>query len=482
VSFLYNFYEIFAFFLVDWMFIAALMEILFVAFPNYSDSANFYSFNFNNYFKSLFSVFVFFTTNNSPEIIIKFYPANSLITTSFITLVWVNNILLIGLLIGLTYYKMKIEMFDQIKEVQKVHVKNFVYERLTDYPNIKSVLIKRILNIYIENQHIDFIDIKKSIDEQLKYERKVTKASEEIFHNLKQSFEYELAFAIVNLIIVCLALYFISMKDFSKYQYFLIVIFLCCLSLLDAFNHLFFYDINDYDSMWKTIFDTVINIVVIGLSIALSLQKEPSSALIKLWAFLCLTKMFRVFLIYFKFDRHKLRRHILYPFFRQLYEISFQVFILFLVFASLGVNIFGGNINSYSLSIYNEAMGTDYEYETMNFNTILNSLTTFFIVMLNNNWPIIANISVISNSDNKRLMKFMFILFKFLINYIFINSLIAFIIQIFNEYENRQKIRMTQRLSELKGIDPSQVFYTENELSDIFDEDLSVEEDPQEES
>jgi len=456
------------------MFVAALMEILFVSFPNYYDNAEFYSFNFNSYFKSLFSVFVFFTTNNSPELLIKAYPENGLINTIFISFVWVNNILLTGLLIGLTYYKMKAEMYEQIKEVRTVHAKDFAYNKLLDYPNIKSSLLKRIIIMYMENRNFAFIDIKKTIEEQTKYERKITKASEELFEGLKHSFEYELAFSIINLLIVIFPLYLISIKDFSKYQYFLTVIILCCLSLFDAFNHLFFYDLNDLDKMWKTSFDTILNLCIIGISIFLALQEVPSHGLIKVWAFVCLLKLFRVFLLYFRFDRQKLRTHILYPYLKQLYEISFQVFIVLFLFSSIGVNVYGGNINSFTLDTYNEAMMTDYEYETMNFNTILNSAVTFFIVMLNNNWPIIANLSVISNSQNKRFMKFVFVFFKFFVNYILINSLIAFIIQVFNEFDIRQKTRLAKKMSALKNVDFNHVMLNDNELSDIFDEDTSV--------
>jgi hypothetical protein len=456
------------------MFVAALMEILFVSFPNYHDNAEFYSFNFNNYFKSLFSVFVFFTTNNSPELLIKTYPENAIINTLFISFVWVNNILLTGLLIGLTYYKMKVEMFEQIKEVKNVHAKEFAYNKLQDYPNIKSSFLKRIITMYMENRNFAYIDIKKSIEDQLKYERKITKASEELFEGLKHSFEYELAFSLINLLIVIFPLYLISIKDFGKYQYYLTVIIFCCLSLFDGFNHLFFYDLNDLDKLWKTLFDTVLNVLIIGISVFLSLQTVASPSVIKVWAFICLLKLYRVFLLYFRFDRQKLRTHILYPFFKQLYEVSFQVVILFFLFSSIGVNVFGGNINSYTLDIYNEAMNTDYEYETMNFNTILNSAVTFFIVVLNNNWPIIANLSVISNNHNKRLMKFMFVFFKFFVNYIFINSLIAFIIQVFNEFDVLQKERLSKKMSLAENFNHNKAILRENELSDIFDGDASI--------
>ena len=105
--YLFNFYEVFLFFIINWMFLAAVVEVLFVAFSTYYDHEEFYTYNFTDYFKSLFSVFIFFTGNNSPEMIIKNYPKNKLITRFFMTFVWINNVILMGLLIGLSYYKMK---------------------------------------------------------------------------------------------------------------------------------------------------------------------------------------------------------------------------------------------------------------------------------------------------------------------------------------------------------------------------------------
>jgi len=103
-----NFYEVFLLFFLNWLFVAALVEVLFVAFPTYYDHEVHYSFNFNNYFKTLFSVFVFFTGNNSPDMFMKRFPANGLLTYSFIFLIWINNTLVTGFLIGLSYYKMKL--------------------------------------------------------------------------------------------------------------------------------------------------------------------------------------------------------------------------------------------------------------------------------------------------------------------------------------------------------------------------------------
>ena len=100
---------------------------------------------------------------------------------------------------------------------------------------------------------------------------------------------------------------------------------------------------------------------------------------------------------------------------------------------------FGGNINTFSLDLYNEELQTNYDYENLNFNTFSNSFIFFFAVSLNNNWPVLANLSIVTSSEGeRRLVKFIFILFKLIVNYIILNSIIAFIIEIFNDYEKNK--------------------------------------------
>ena len=123
----------------------------------------------------------------------------------------------------------------------------------------------------------------------------------------------------------------------------------------------------------------------------------------------------------------------IYPFLIYIYEIVTQLFILYVLFAVIATNLFGGNINDYSMDLYNDSLGTEFEYTHINFNTFINSLVSLYVITLNDNWPVIANINIISKTGGKRQMKFMFVIFKLLINYVLINSLIAFMIETFNE-------------------------------------------------
>lgn len=73
----------------------------------------------------------------------------------------------------------------------------------------------------------------------------------------------------------------------------------------------------------------------------------------------------------------------------------------------------------------------------MNFNTFANSLIFFFVVSLNNDWPILANLAIANEPSERKLMKLIFTFFKLVVNYILLNSIIAFVIEILYDYEKK---------------------------------------------
>lgn len=81
-------------------------------------------------------------------------------------------------------------------------------------------------------------------------------------------------------------------------------------------------------------------------------------------------------------------------------------------------------------------MKTDLNYEYLNFNTFTNAIVFLFVVILNNDWPVLANICIADSgtASNRRFLRFMFILFKFFVNYLLINSILAFMMEILYEY------------------------------------------------
>lgn len=147
-----SFYEVFLLFFLNWLFVAGLVEVLFVAFPTYYNNATHYSFNFSNYFKTLFSVFVFFTGNNSPDMFMKRHPQNGLLTYSFIFVIWMNNLIMIGMLIGFSYYKIKIGMGKEIRKVLDDPIKKEVFTKLQSHPEASKKFIKKFIKVHMRGE------------------------------------------------------------------------------------------------------------------------------------------------------------------------------------------------------------------------------------------------------------------------------------------------------------------------------------------
>ena len=138
-----------------------------------------------------------------------------------------------------------------------------------------------------------------------------------------------------------------------------------------------------------------------------------------------------------------MKSQVIYPAFKFIYDLTLQILIVFLIFASIGLNFFGGSINSFSLDLYNEDMNLDLNYEYLNFNTFINSLVFLFVVITNNDWPVLANICIADsgNTGNRRLLRFVFIFFKFFINYLLLNSILAFLMEILYVYQKKKQLK-----------------------------------------
>lgn len=59
------------------------------------------------------------------------------------------------------------------------------------------------------------------------------------------------------------------------------------------------------------------------------------------------------------------------------------------------------------------------------------------IILFNDQWTIITNMAVITNIENRYSMRFFLVFFKMLMNYLLLNSLIAFVIEVFINYETK---------------------------------------------
>lgn len=150
---------VFILFVLDWFLIAALMEILFVGFRNYYDNEQYFTFKFENYLETLFTVFVFFTGNNSPDIYLKEFPQNAVLTFTIIFIIWLNNLVLLATIIGLSQHQIEEEQKNNMETILKHDFKKKVLIQLQTLPNASYSFIKRyIKSVKHENESIDIVN------------------------------------------------------------------------------------------------------------------------------------------------------------------------------------------------------------------------------------------------------------------------------------------------------------------------------------
>ena len=172
-----------------------IANVIFHSFDDYYDSKHFYTFKFEHFFACFYSMFIYMTRDNSPFVFMKYYPDNYLVNITFMVFIWFFNLILIGLLAGIAYYKLKRQM---AKEMLKIHSdpnKLKTFEKLKKNPKIKKPMLKKVLSMHIENKLVPYLLINTYIQEKKSLKPPETRASQYIFGVLKKMSVYEFIFS-----------------------------------------------------------------------------------------------------------------------------------------------------------------------------------------------------------------------------------------------------------------------------------------------
>ena len=102
---------------------------------------------------------------------------------------------------------------------------------------------------------------------------------------------------------------------------------------------------------------------------------------------------------------------------------------IFYVFAQMGMIIFGGKIRSNSPEIITDSSIPD-NYDLINFNDLMSSYVTLFILIVVNNWSVIVQMCVDIKGGNT-LYRYFFVIFYYFGVIIGLNIIIAFAIDMY---------------------------------------------------
>lgn len=159
-------------------------------------------------------------------------------------------------------------------------------------------------------------------------------------------------------------------------------------------------------------------------------SKEVEWALVKFWGFMCLLKFQKPCVFVARLRQVGLTLSITYHLVPFLWNLFGMVLIIFFMFATVGISLFGGYTNSTTNTLYQNKLGaamtTGYAY--VNFNDFPNSINMLFVNVVNNNWILFCNFTILSEDDSRTNLKWYFVVFQLITNYVMMNILVGFII------------------------------------------------------
>jgi len=161
-------------------------------------------------------------------------------------------------------------------------------------------------------------------------------------------------------------------------------------------------------------------------------------------------------------------------------ELMGMMFNLFLIFGQLGMNMFGGNINSKTPKEYKEKVGRTLPlgYETLNFNDFPNACVFLWTIFTNNNWLELSYMALLELPDEyDEYTKYFFVAFTLLTSFFILNVIIGFIVEVILSYLN-QKYNKNIKLSDaaIEAIRDNNE-YSESSESDESDENAFVDDE-----
>lgn len=125
----------------------------------------------------------------------------------------------------------------------------------------------------------------------------------------------------------------------------------------------------------------------------------------------------------------------------QTYAFLFIIIMEYLIFAHIGMALFGGCISSETPSLHKERVGGDLNkyYEYLNWNDFTNSLVFLFAINMNNQMIMLINMSTVSGGIRRDYRCVFFLVFVILNNMILFNIFIGQVIGISIEYFKAMK-------------------------------------------
>ncbi len=150
---------------------------------------------------------------------------------------------------------------------------------------------------------------------------------------------------------------------------------------------------------------------------------------------------------------------------------------IFLVFAQIGINSYGGIVNSNTPKTYLKEVGRPLstDYQKINFNDYPNSIVTLYNIFLRNNWQEIMNMYLISATTKN--FRYFFIAFIIITTLVVLYLIIGFIVEVILTHLNKKYTRYIKIDDEMLAQMKQEEEYDDESEDEIADEDVFVDDE-----
>lgn len=151
---------------------------------------------------------------------------------------------------------------------------------------------------------------------------------------------------------------------------------------------------------------------------------------VKFWGCCCMLKFLRLIVYLSTFKQIGLTINVFFQLIPFLKTFLGMLLIIFFIFATIGINIFGGRVSNKTPNIFKEKTGLDLgtNYNYINFNDVPNAILALYINVINNNWIYFMNMFILDAEDGLSDYRWYFVVFQLITNLFVMTILVGFII------------------------------------------------------
>ena len=443
--------EIITFNIIFVLMIATSARFLFHIIPEFYDTneSSYFIFNYENYQNSIYSsIITVFLGGNVFDLMLFLYQDYKLYMLYWLFIGFLLKFFILNFLCGILYYyyntlfDKEVEFVDGFPDL-KLKVKEDIYHGLinTDRLRMMVKMCYRTGNFDADIVEIENFYKMTTLQRNNNWNSDNPDSLANVYLNISKDTRYIFAIGLLEALGVVLVL---MSLEINSYHIYTLYVFLFIINAVLFFDYLVFLLSVRYESKYFSyVLDLILGIIVGSYILAHLLSSNnlyyqsfvadhPNYK--KTVGLLFVAKAFRFYRLFMFKTQIRVVVEVAFKSFAIITDIFGIILVFFFVFATIGIAIFGGGMNTESFVRFEEKYGGELDegVTIMNFNDYPQSMITLFIIMLSD-WlgQLPTNTLFVPDS---MVNNFFFITFFFFTNMCFLNILFGFMVDNVNAY------------------------------------------------